>query len=1087
MRNKILNADINNNKNNVYKFFGSPLYTTGGHNLKVSNLFNKSSKTILANLTGTGFINGSTISYTENNYSQNITPRKRNKFQLKKKFIQTNKSNKTNTNNNNFSSIKNSNSLPSIKSKNEYKQKVNAVELNLNNIKYEDDNDCKYVYRYHTKMDMYLDELMKKSKTTANVNNNSINKNTNLVLNDNNNTSVGKKNNYEELSCKNELIDLIQKTAERHTSISIDNNYNSFFNNDNNITSNNSNKLKISLYAFEEILSQLSKVVEFRNLKNIHLYNAKVKHYLEQEIINILNSLDLTDFIKNRQFSKANNPFLLTKLPNNNTNVLPLFNPSKLYNNRMKLKDYHNDNSNTNRSPFYQSFLNIYLEKPFHHLFKKKQSKTQIYRSFSHFNYYCRIKSSIFTEPQNKLLKRSFSYDISNLFIKFERKYKFQEESEIKHKINTFQLNSFSNNYSNKNSYKSILASINIDKENVSNYKGSSYKQNQDITNKTIMSSPYSIHKHHKVNSDNFTTTNESKISNGKIRNDSEDKKVSGFLYKNNVLSKTVMFDIGNESSRNKRGRRKIMKIIKNENDKRNETKEISKENNSKCNSEELQQESHLNDQNVPETKQAINKSINAIKSHNNKRSIIKTSLQIKTNDTHQNNFNATQTKTLMYDTTNLTNNTITNKNITNNNKTETTISLTNQLSQNKTQTNLNFNNTKTNSKNIHVFSNIKIKKQSKPKKSSRKTKPQSTPKSTIPQIKTKTVMSPLLSPNTSTIANPLSSQQVQQNDNKLSQVNQHAPYIDNSSFNKELSNNSSTSSIKKSQTMNKETQNKQIKIVPKPSTIIPILQSSSTAPSLISRKKTQSKSINFLQIERELQLQRKLEREALLRKQKESTSTLAKIITNTESTSAPQRKRFIRKNFCPEQRKFNILSQHDYKIKEFDDKEIIEQKNKLVDRIRKLGTRKEQFQITEELHLERQKMFLSINNDVFYYLSMKDITERERKLYLAFQKKIRKFQEEIIRRLRNGEYAMQDEIEFKRDYLLLVEELDNINRFRKMERRLNRFMESLNDFRSKSKQVREFQEAQAKPKDSKFVSQTSELLSHDFIEDRFI
>ena len=369
---------------------------------------------------------------------------------------------------------------------------------------------------------------------------------------------------------------------------------------------------------------------------------------------------------------------------------------------------------------------------------------------------------------------------------------------------------------------------------------------------------------------------------------------------------------------------------------------------------------------------------------------------------------------------------------------------MTNQLPQNKTQTNLNFNNTKTSSKNIHVFSNIKIKKQSKSKKSSRKTKPQSTPKSTIPQFKTKTFMSPLLSPNTSTIANPFSSQQLQQNDNNsLSQVKQNTTYINNSSFNKELSNNSSTSSIKKSQTINKETQNKQIDIVPKPSTIIPILQSSSTAPSLISRKKTQSKSINFLQIERELQLQRKLEREALLRKQKESTSTLAKIITNTESTSAPQRKRFIRKNFCPEQRKFNILSEHDYKIKEFNDKEIIEQKNKLVDRIRKLGTRKEQFQITEELHLERQKMFLSINNDVFYYLSMKDITERERKLYLAFQKKIRKFQEEIIRRLRNGEYAMQDEIEFKRDYFLLVEELDNINRFRKMERRLNMFMES--------------------------------------------
>ena len=530
------------------------------------------------------------------------------------------------------------------------------------------------------------------------------------------------------------------------------------------------------------------------------------------------------------------------------------------------------------------------------------------------------------------------------------------------------------------------------------------------------------------------------------------------------------------------------MKIIKNENDRRNETKEISKENNSKCNSEELQQESHLNEQNVSETKQTINKSINAVKSHNNKRSVIKTSLKIKTNDNNQNNFNTTRTKTLMYDTTNLTNNTITNKNVTTNNKTETTTSLTKPLTQNKTQTNRNSNNTMNSSKNIHIVSNIKIKKHSKTKKSSRKTKPQSTPKSTIPQVKTKTFMSPLLSPNTSTIANPFSSKQLQQNDNdSLSQVNKDTSYINNNSFNKELSNNSSNSSVNKSQEVNKETQNQQIKIVPKPNTIIPILQSSSTAPSLISRKKTQTKSISFLQIERELQLQRKLEREALLQKQKENTSTLAKIITNTESSSAPQRKRFIRKNFCPEQRKFNILSQHDYKIKKFSDKEIIEQKNKLVDRIRKLGTRKEQFQITEALHLERQKMFLSINNDVFYYLSMKDITERERKLYLAFQKKIRKFQEEIIRRLRNGEYAMQDEIEFKRDYLLLVEELDNIKKFRKMERRLNKFMESLNDFRSKNKQVREFQGAQAKPKDSKFVSKTSELLSHDFIEDRFI
>ena len=173
MRNKILkvsNLEINiNNNSNLYL---SPLYNTNGNHINISSLINNSTKYKSSQTAVNTFINGSSSAPFENSVQfHSRTPSKQ-----KKNFFK---------NNNTFS-----NNLLSVK---RHKRHLTEIELNPELI----NKDINNGYHFHTNVDMYLTKLNQKKLAR---------KNSNYNCN-------------ESKKFRKELIELIEKTAEKFTNI----------------------------------------------------------------------------------------------------------------------------------------------------------------------------------------------------------------------------------------------------------------------------------------------------------------------------------------------------------------------------------------------------------------------------------------------------------------------------------------------------------------------------------------------------------------------------------------------------------------------------------------------------------------------------------------------------------------------------------------------------------------------------------------------------------------------------------------------------------------------------------------------------
>ena len=1018
MRNKILkvsNLEINiNNNSNLYL---SPLYNTNGNHINISSLINNSTKYKSSQTAVNTFINGSSINPFENSVPFHSKTHSKQKKNLVK-------------NNNTFS-----NNLPNVK---RHKRHLTEIELNPQLINKDNNNG----YHYHTQVDMYLSKLNQKKA---------------LIKNNNYNCNENKK-------FRKELIEFIERTAKKFT------NKNSIYtcsgNNTHSHSYNNKSKrekMKISVQTFEDILHKLNKVIDFRDLKNKHLYDANVKHFLESEIISILNNINLDKYKKANQNDNTAKSILLTKLNNNDTpNINKLDNNTNNPNliTTFDIKSQYNDMYTKKHQGFcYNMYQSPSSYKDETYLYNEtRNTKRNTKRVLS--NISPDILNNTESLPEQQIeIKHSLTFDKSNIFS--------DVNNNEHHKANTtrlFNANKITN-LSNVNSIGTILHG-NSSENTLCAYTERNKLANKSVNNIVIMS-PFSIKRHCKVNSDNITTAN-------------------------------VSCEVGNES-KNKKNKRKGTEITIGCVENGNLTNE---ENNNYYYT--LEEANCLSGRNIMRkdndnegNSKVDSKNSNKVVKLGNKRLVIKTSLVKKENDNYINDTNNHQinigknkaNKIVLFTRNN-------NNKVINNHTSRNRHLIQNTATSNQQQ--ITINDITTNNSNSLNFDTSSINNKHIESDNSRSVNSKSVYKSNNHPKKTKKLS--LNSKNKKITRNSHNTNN-NSNTNKINSITTSSP--DEKPIKQPIINSKADSSSSKSLTshpllpfqsslqlttpsLNQIFSSNNINPNPNITSSqlndqkLPTSKEKNTNPFPISPPSTECTNnqlnVHLHKKEIEPQSNHKIKQTypSYYNQQESNNSNLAKLITKAESSSNIQ-KRFIRKQMNPIHMKNTNSNDSNY----FIDKEMIQQKNKMSMRIQNLKKTTDQFKLTEEIHQKRQKMFLNINNDVFYYLSLEDITDKERKLYLDFQGKIKKFQEDVINRFRSGFPGLEDEQEFKRDYFLLVEELDNINKLRQLERRLNMFVDNLNEYRTKTKRIRAIKESQAKSQDLKFTMKSSPLLTY--------
>ena len=1019
MRNKILKAsnfEINiNNNSNLYL---SPLYNTNGNHINISSLINNSTKYKSSQTAVNTFINGSSIHPFENS----VRFHSRTSSKQKKSLVK---------NNNTFS-----NNLPNVK---RHKRHLTEIELNPQLINKDNNNG----YHYHTQVDMYLSKLNQKK-----------------TLRKNNNYNFNERKKF-----RKELIEFIERTAEKFT------NKNSTYscsskNNTQSHSCNNKSKrekMKISIQTFEDILNKLNKVIDFRDLKNKHLYDANVKHFLECEIISILNNINLDKYKKAKHNNNTARSILLTKLNNNtpninkldnhinNSNLITTFDIKSQYND-MYTKKHQGFCYNMNQSPFsYKEETCVRKETRN----KKRNSK----RVLSNISPDILNKTESLPEQQTEI-KHSLTFDKSNIFSDANN-----NEHHMTNTTRLFNANKITN-LSNVNSIGTILHG-NSSENTLCAYTERNKPANKSVNNIVIMS-PFSIKRHCKVNSDNITTAN-------------------------------VSCEVGNEN-RNKRNKRKGTEITKGcvengnlTNEENNNYYYTLEEANCLSGKNIVKKDNDNNNENNLKVDGINNKKVVKL---GNKRLVIKTSLVKKEKDNCVNNNSNYQIKIGNNKVNKIVLFTRNNNKIINSHTSRNRHLIPNTVTSN--QQHITINDITTNNSNSLNFDTSSINNKHMESDNSCNVNNKSVCKSNDHPKKKKKLS---LNSKNKKITHNSHNTNNNSNTNKINLITTSSPdekQIKQLNINSNMKPESSSKSLTShqlfpfqsslqlttpslNQILSSNNINSNINIASSQlnDQNLPTFEEKNPNPLPISPPSTEftnNQNISLHKKEIEPQSNHKIKQtfSSYYNHQENNNSNLAKLITNAESSSTIQ-KRFIRKQINP----IRMKNTHSKDSNYFIDKEMIQQKNKMSMRIQNLKKTTDQFKLTEEIHQKRQKMFLNINNDVFYYLSMEDITDKERKLYLDFQGKIKKFQEDVINRFRSGFPALEDEQEFKRDYFLLVEELDNINKLRQLERRLNMFVDNLNEYRTKTKRIRAIKESQAKSQDSKVTMKSSPLLTY--------